>query len=41
MNTWFRNHPVVLALASAALGAAATTALINYCLNSWLILPLI
>jgi hypothetical protein len=41
MLNWFRNHPVVLALASAALGAAATTALISCYLNSWLILPLI
>ena len=41
MRIWIHKHPILLATATAAVTFAATVAVVNYYLNSILILPLI
>ena len=41
MRTFISKHPVLTAVTMAAAGFAAGIAFVDYCLNSWMVLPLI
>ena len=41
MRFWLSKHPILYTFGVAVVAFAAAFAVIYYCLNSWLVLPLI